>query len=60
MRKKKENRVNPTGTITISMGEHFGQYVQKMLDTGRYQNASEVVREALREHEDSRIEPRHP
>lgn len=54
MRKSKKDRVNPTGTITVSMGEHFGKYVQKLLDQGRYQNASEIIREALREHEAKR------
>lgn len=54
VRKSKTDRVNPTGTITMSCGEYLGKYIQSLLDEGRYSNASEIVREALREHEDHR------
>ena len=33
---------------SISLGAHFEKFVSTILDTGRYNNASEVVRAALR------------
>ena len=33
---------------SISLGNHFEKFVSMILDTGRYNNASEVVRAALR------------
>jgi len=33
---------------SISLGDHFEKFVRSILDTGRYNNASEVVRAALR------------
>ena len=33
---------------SISIGQHFGQFIQNSVTEGRYQNASEVVREGLR------------
>ena len=34
--------------ITVSLGSHFETLVKTLLDKGRYNNASEVVREGLR------------
>lgn len=56
MRKLKEGRVNKTGSLTVSLGEHFGNYLNNILAKGRHVNASEILREALREHEDKRKE----
>ena len=37
---------------SISLGEHFEQFVQQQIARGRYQNVSEVVRAGLRLLED--------
>ena len=37
-------------TRTISLTEEQDNYVDQLVDGGQYQNASEVVREALRTH----------
>ncbi len=36
----------------VALGRHFEEFVQKQLETGRYSNASEVVRAGLRLLED--------
>ena len=38
--------------MNIYLGEHFDEFVRKQVATGRYANASEVVREGLRRLED--------
>jgi len=38
--------------MNIYLGEHFDEFVRRQVATGRYANASEVVREALRNFED--------
>jgi putative addiction module CopG family antidote len=35
-------------TTSFSLGRHFDEFLRAKLATGRYTNASEVVREALR------------
>jgi len=35
-------------TRNISLTKHFDEFVEKSISTGAYQNASEVVRDALR------------
>lgn len=35
-------------TLNVSLTPALGEFVQRTVDTGRYQTASEVVREALR------------
>ncbi|MBI3797221.1 MAG: type II toxin-antitoxin system ParD family antitoxin [Deltaproteobacteria bacterium] len=40
---------------SISLGEHFEQFVQQRISRGRYQNVSEVVRAGLRLLEDYEI-----
>lgn len=37
---------------SYSLGKHFEAFVQQQLASGRYNNASEVIREALRLMED--------
>jgi antitoxin ParD1/3/4 len=34
--------------MNVSLGDVFEDYVRKLVSSGRYNNASEVVREALR------------
>lgn len=36
------------GTMNVHLGETFEDYVRKLVGSGRYNNASEVIREALR------------
>jgi antitoxin ParD1/3/4 len=40
---------------SISLGNHFEKFVQDQISGGRYQNASEVVRAALRLLEDKEM-----
>src|ERR1700730_3145090 len=35
-------------TRNINLTEHFDQFVERQVSSGRYSNASEIVREALR------------
>src|SRR5262245_25648613 len=35
-------------TRNINLTEHFDDFVQRQLSSGRYSNASEIIREALR------------
>jgi antitoxin ParD1/3/4 len=35
-------------TRNINLTEHFDRFVQRQVSSGRYSNASEIVREALR------------
>jgi antitoxin ParD1/3/4 len=37
--------------MNIYLGKHFEELIRKQVDSGRYANASEVVREALRQYE---------
>jgi antitoxin ParD1/3/4 len=37
---------------SYSLGEHFEQFIQQQIASGRYQNASEVLRAGLRKLED--------
>ena len=50
----KNIKVTEDGTVfDVSIkGEHFDTFVREQVSTGRYANASEVVREALRHLED--------
>ena len=40
---------------SISLGDHFGEFIQQQISNGRYGSASEVVRAGLRELEDNEI-----
>lgn len=42
------------GTIKKSIGEYYASYVEHLLESGRYETTAEVLREALRCHEDRR------
>lgn len=39
------------GTIQKSIGPYFSDYIDRLVDTGRYVTVSEVLREALRLHQ---------
>jgi len=41
--------------MNIYLGKHFEEFIRKQVESGRYANASEVVREALRLYEDNEI-----
>lgn len=45
-------------TITVSLGPHYQELIRKTIEDGRFNNASEVIRAALRnfELEQERIE----
>ena len=34
--------------MSYTVGDHFDQFIRQQVETGRYNNASEVVREGLR------------
>lgn len=38
-------------TTSLILGSHFEAYIQERVESGAYASASEVIREALREHE---------
>ena len=47
------NRSSNMGKNTsISLGDHFEGYIASQVETGRYGNRSEVIRDALRDHEE--------
>jgi antitoxin ParD1/3/4 len=35
-------------TVSVTLGEDFEAFIQAQLDSGRYENAGDVVRDALR------------
>lgn len=35
-------------TVTVSLGSHYEEFIRRNVDGGRYNNASEVIRAALR------------
>ncbi len=37
---------------SVTLGEHFDQYIAEQLSNGRYRSASEIIREGLRLLED--------
>jgi antitoxin ParD1/3/4 len=43
-------------TRNINLTEHFDHFVERQVASGRYSNASEIVREALRLLEDLEVE----
>ena len=45
--------------MNIYLGDHFDAFVREQVATGRYANASEVVREALRLYEDNLVRRAH-
>ncbi|MDZ4729946.1 MAG: type II toxin-antitoxin system ParD family antitoxin [Xanthomonadales bacterium] len=40
---------------SITLGEHFDQYITDQLASGRYRTASELIREGLRLHEEREL-----
>jgi antitoxin ParD1/3/4 len=39
-------------TVTVSLGPHYEEFIQKAIAGGRFNNVSEVIRAALRQMED--------
>jgi antitoxin ParD1/3/4 len=39
--------------MNLNLGEHWEAYVRRHVETGRYNSASEIVRESLRLHEEA-------
>ena len=39
-------------TVTVSLGQHYEEFIQANITGGKYNNASEVVRAALRKLEE--------
>lgn len=37
--------------MNIYLGDHYEEYIRKQIATGRFTSAAEVMRDALREHE---------
>jgi antitoxin ParD1/3/4 len=40
---------------SITLGDHFDQYIADQLASGRYRTASELIREGLRLHEEREL-----
>lgn len=38
-------------TTSLSLSPHFEAYIKAQVETGRYASASEVIRDALRDHQ---------
>lgn len=38
-------------TTSLSLSPHFEAYIKKQVESGRYASASEVIRDALRDHQ---------
>jgi len=52
-----ESRRNMSKNTSITLGNHFENFVQSSISVGRYKNASEVIRAGLRllEEEESKV-----
>ncbi len=44
-----------TKTTSIALGDHFADYARRKVSSGEYGSTSEVVREALRLHEERSV-----
>ena len=42
-------------TVTVALGPHYEEFIQSNIAGGRYNNASEVVRAALRKLEEDEV-----
>ena len=49
------NQVTEMKNTSITLGEHFDQYITDQLASGRYRTASELIREGLRLHEEREL-----
>ena len=43
-----QKQINMTRTTTVSLGPHYEDFIRNIILQGRYNNASEVIREGLR------------
>jgi antitoxin ParD1/3/4 len=44
-----------TKTTSIALGEHFSAYAKRKVETGEFGSTSEVIRDALRLHEERAV-----
>jgi antitoxin ParD1/3/4 len=49
------NQQTQLKNTSITLGEHFDQYIAEQLASGRYRTASELIRESLRLHEEREV-----
>lgn len=49
------NHIIQMKNTSITLGEHFDQYITDQLASGRYRTASELIREGLRLHEEREL-----
>lgn len=49
------NQQTQMKNTSITLGEHFDQYIAEQLASGRYRTASELIRESLRLHEEREL-----
>ena len=49
------NQQTQMKNTSITLGEHFDQYIAEQLASGRYRTASEVIRESLRMHQEREL-----
>ena len=49
--------MNMARTVTVALGPHYEEFIKQTIAGGRYNNASEVIRSALRllEEEEARL-----
>lgn len=51
-RRSESNRETKVGgTVSKCIGPHFTEYIDSLIESGRYMTVAEVLREALRIHE---------
>jgi len=49
------NQQTQMKNTSITLGEHFDQYIAEQLASGRYRTASELIRESLRMHQEREL-----
>lgn len=49
------NQATQMKSTSITLGEHFDEYIADQLASGRYRTASELIREGLRLHEEREL-----
>lgn len=44
-----------TRTITVTVGPHYDEFIRSLIESGRFNNVSEVIRAALRDYEEDEL-----